>query len=141
MSDAFTKAAGPKGKYLKFKNVGDTFTIGVTGIEERQSRTYREGGLGDLEFYPSGDPIMEQVISGVELDEDYEAGEEVVLLVNKKLLRKRIGLAIKEAGGDMLEEGSIITVTYIGYGPKAKGQTFPPKDFAVEYELPEPEED
>lgn len=137
--DAFTKAAQPSGDFVKLKNVGDSVTIGVTGITERQSIDYNTKAP---KFFKSGDPIMEQWVQGVKLDPDtYEAGENVVLIVDKKLLRERIGHAIKEAGGAMLEEGSVLTVTYKGDGVAAKGSSYPPKDFIVSYELPDPEED
>jgi hypothetical protein len=137
--DAFTRAAQPNGDFVKFKSVGDSVTIGITGITERQSIDFNSKAP---KTFPSGDPIMEQWIAGVKLDpETYEGDEDVVLVVDKKLMRQRIGQAVIDAGGAVLEEGAVLTVTYKGDGVAPKGSSFAPKDFAVAYELPEAEEE
>lgn len=132
---SFLQAAQPKGKYVKFQNVGDSITMEITSYVKKQATEY---GTNELKFWPSGDPIYEEHISGLDFNAESEDEANVVLAVSKRLMRQRIGEALQKAGASDLLPGGILTVTYVGDGPKNPKASMPPKDFSAEFQLPEP---
>lgn len=137
MSNAFVAAASPKGKGIKFQSVGDSFTFQINApVTERQATEFQPGGGGALKFFPSGDPIMEQVITGLDVNAESEEEAAVALYVDKKLLRAAIGRALIEAGVNEPQVGGTLQVTFSGYG-HGQNPSNPPKDFTAKYWAPQ----
>lgn len=135
---SFLQAAQPKGKYIKFDTVGTEYTLEVQSYTKRQATDYTTKAP---KFYPnSGDPILEEHISCLDYGAQSADDAQVVLVVNKQLMRQRIGEALEKAGAGDLEQGGILTISYKGDGPKKPNAASPPKDFAVSYTLPEPQD-
>ncbi|GAA1411805.1 hypothetical protein AUR04nite_00840 [Glutamicibacter uratoxydans] len=130
MTNAFVAAATPSGKYAKFKTVGDSITLKITGkVTERQQREY---GTNEPKTFPSGDPIMEQLIPGLDLNAPSEEEAPTVLCVDKKTMRAAIGKALIEKNVGEPQVNGTIKVTFSGYGV-GKNPSNPPKDFTAEY--------
>lgn len=138
MSNPFAKAVAPKGKALKFNELGTEHTIQLTEpYTERQATEYVPGGgQGAPRFFPSGDPIMEQIITGLDYNAESEEEARAVMYVDKPAMRRAIGLALKEAQVDDLATGGVLTVKFSGYGV-ARGGNQPPKEFEASYVAPE----
>lgn len=139
MSNPFAKAVAPKGKALKFSEVGTEHTIQLTEpYTERQATEYVPGGgQGALKFYPkSGDPIMDQIITGLDYNAESEDEARAVMYVDKPAMRRAIGIALGEAEADDLRTGGVLTVKFTGYGV-AQGGNNPPKEFEAKYVAPE----
>lgn len=133
--DAFTSAASStSGKFVKFKQPGDEFTIQVTGVGERPDE-YK----GQPKLDKNGQQLMEQLIEGLDLNAASEAEAQVVLGVNKFRLRQSIGRAVLAAGGSTLQKGGTLRVVFTGYGVASQGN--PPMEFEAEYWLPEIDEE
>ncbi|WP_346921366.1 hypothetical protein [Glutamicibacter creatinolyticus] len=136
MSNAFVQSVQPKGKGLKFQKIGDEHTFQITGVTERQATEYVPGGQGAPKFFPSGDPIMEQVITGLDVNAASEDEAAVALYVDKKLLRQAIGRALLEAGVNEPQSGGTLRVRHSGFGV-GKNPANPPKDFEAQYWAPQ----
>lgn len=130
-------AVQPKGKAAKFGTIGDTITIQVTApVTEQQATTYVPGGRGEPKFFPSGDPIMDQVISGLDVNAASEEEAPSVIYVDKQAMRRAIGVALQAAGSNEIAVGSTLQVTFSGFGV-GKNPANPPKDFTVQYWAPQ----
>lgn len=136
MSNAFVQSIKPKGKAVKFSTVGDSITMQITDSTEQQAREYQPGGGGALKFFQkSGDPIMEQVLSGLDVNAASEEEAAVVLYVDKVLMRQAIGKALVAAGVGEPAKGGTLQVKFSGYGV-GKNPANPPKDFEATYWAP-----
>lgn len=138
MSNAFMNAVKPKGKAAKFATVGDSVTIQLTSeVTEQQARTYVPGGQGEPKFFPkSGDPIMDQVISGLDVNAETEEDAPTVIYVDKPAQRQAIGKALLEANVDNLHTGGTLELTFSGYGV-GRVASQPPKAFTAKYWAPQ----
>lgn len=138
MSNAFLAAVTPKGKSVKLPSVGSSFTGIISGpVTEQQETEYKPGGGGPLKFFPSGDPIMEQLIP---MDDVTAASKEEAastLYVSKQRMRAAIGRALQEAGVSDLQVGGTLQVTFTGYGT-GKNPANPPQEFEAKYQPPAP---
>lgn len=136
MSNAFVQSIAPKGKALKFNSKGDSHTFVINGVTERQATEYVPGGQGAPKFFPSGDPIMEQVITGLDVNAASEEEAAVALYVDKKLMRQAIGKALVAAGVGEPQVGGTLQIAFSGYGV-GKNPANPPKDFTAQYWAPQ----
>ena len=134
MSNPFTKAASPRGTILKFNEVGTEHTIQLTEpYTERQATEFvKGGGRGAPKFFPSGDPIMDQWISGLDYNAASEEEAQAIIIVDKVAMRRAIGKALGEAQADDMTTGGVLTVKFTGYGV-AQGGNQPPKEFEATY--------
>lgn len=103
---------------ISFKDakVGDSFTGVIAELETAQVRNYESG---EPEFWEDGNPKLQIVVT---LDTDYSTsseddGQRKVYLFGQKLQAAKS--ALKEAGVDKLEKGSVFTITYTGTKPAA----------------------
>lgn len=138
MSNPFSRAVQPRGTILKFKDVGTEHTIQLTEpYTERQATEYVPGGgKGSLKFFPSGDPVMDQWVGGLDYNAESEEDAKAILIIEKPAQRRAIGIALKEAQVEDLETGGVLTLKFTGYGV-AQGGNNPPKEFEASYVAPE----
>lgn len=134
MSNAFLKAAQPNGTFLKFKDAGTEHTIQVESVTERQATEY---GTNAPKTFPSGDPIMEQWISGQVWDEEKEDLVDATLVVSSPRMRRAIGRALIAEGASEPQAGGVLTVKFTGFGT-GKNPANPPKEYDAAYQAPEP---
>lgn len=136
MSNAFVNSVKPKGKSVKFQSVGAEITMQITGVSEQQATTYNLNGPGEPKFFPSGDKIMDQVVSGLDVNAESEEEAAVVLFVDKLAMRQAIGKALiaKDAGEPL--PGGTLRIKFTGFGV-GKNSANPPKAFEAEYWAPQ----
>lgn len=136
MSNAFVQSIQPKGKAIKFSKIGDSATFVINDVTERQATEYNPNGPGAPKFFPkSGDPIMEQVITGLDVNAASEDEAAVALYVDKKLMRQAIGKALVAAGVGEPAKGGTLQIKFSGYGV-GQNPSNPPKDFEATYWAP-----
>lgn len=134
MSNAFTNSIKPRGNWLKFnQEVGQSYTIEVIGVSERQARDFE---TKEPKTFKDGNPIMEQVIEGLDYNAESEDEARAILLIDKAAQRQAIGRAIIEADASDLEAGGVLELTWTGYGV-GKNAANPPKAFEAKYTAPE----
>ncbi len=135
MTNPFIQAAQPSGDFLKFKEVGTEHTLKIDNVTERQATDYNS--KQPLYYPKSGDPIMEQWISGQYWDEEKEELVNAIIVVSSKRMRAAIGEAMIAAEVTELQSGGVLRVKFTGYGQGANSAN-PPKEYEAEYTAPEP---
>lgn len=137
MDNFFSSATGPRGKFVKLKDKGDTITMEITDITTRPFVPY---GENTPKRDKNGNEVIEALISGMDYAAETEEEASVVLPVNKFAMRQAIGKAVEDAGGSEPQAGGVLTVTCEGDGVALKPGAYPPKAFSATYQLPEPSE-
>lgn len=104
---------------ISFKDakVGDAFTGTITGLETSQVRNYEDSTI--LETWPDGSPKLQVVVTLATdyADNEEDDGERKLYLFGQKLAAAKA--ALKEAGLDKLELGTVLTITYSGTKPSS----------------------
>lgn len=134
MASSFVAAASPKGRTVKFANIGDEFTGIISAPVVLKQAT--EFGTGALKFYPkSQDPIMEEVISLDDVSAPSKEEAASTIYVSSPKMRQAIGEAIIAAGADDLNVGGTLQLKFTGHGT-GKNPSQPPKLYAAKYVAP-----
>lgn len=131
----FVQAAqsGNTGKFVKFKQQGDTFTGIISApVVMKQATEY---GTKAPKFFPSGDPILEEWINLDDVTAPTKEEAASTLVVGYQAMRKAIGEAIIAAGATDLQVGGTLQVTRTGYGV-GKNPSNPPISWSARYEPP-----
>ena len=121
------------GKGAKFPEVGTVVRGTIAAVP--QSRQATKMGSGELEFYPSGDPVIEVPITlqTDEREDDNDDGKRTVYA------SRRLWGAIKsavQASGGKLEVGGTLAVEYYGDGEPPQPGFHAPKLYRAEYKQP-----
>lgn len=136
MTSSFVAAVTPKGKSVKFVSVGDEFTGKISAPVVLKQAT--EFGSNAPKFYPkSGDPIMEEIISLLDLNAPSEEEAPSTLYVSSPKMRQAIGEAILAAGATDLQVGGTLQLKFTGHGT-GKNPSQPPKLYSARYAPPAP---
>lgn len=126
------------GKSFKFDRPGDSVTGVVKSAEIRQRTNY---DTGELETWQDGKPVNQYVIElATDLRDAQEPTDDGVRTVYVKAWgdqKADLRRAVRAAGVDDLD-GSVLTMTYTGDQPPARGQRgFPTKLYSFKIEAPQ----
>lgn len=125
-------ASSVSGKFVKFENPGDEIVMQVTDYSERPAEYKGKPVLNSKQ-----EQVVEAVIEGLDINAASAETAAVVLTARAWRQQKAIGRAVQEAGALDLQKGGTLRVEFTDWGV-GEGQT-PPKEWAAEYWLPEPE--
>lgn len=130
MSDDFMGGGG--GKSVPLDNVGDSVTGIVIGPPDKRPSLDDDG---NPRTWPSGDIRFVWVVPiATDLrdpDDPFDEGERALWLKWKSL--EAVQKAIRAAGAKTIEVGGQITLTLVGFGPKASPKHNPPKLYSAVY--------
>ena len=134
MSDTWNDLLSADASAFKFENIGDTAKGKVIRAERRQ-QTDPEG---NAKTFPSGDPMMQLVIT-IELDDGSETA--IYAKGGKYDIAEGKGTAmlpaIQEAvKGQDFRAGGLLAVQYSGNGKKTNPAFSAPKLYTVQYKAP-----
>jgi hypothetical protein len=125
----------------KFEQIGATLIGTVTEISDLRQAT--KFGTNDPDFWPSGEPIM-QVVVTLQTDERDPADEHdrgvrnlyVTVSFKEGGQLWAIKQALKAAGAEDLEVGGKLALRYVGNDPESKNPANPRKVYEARYQLP-----
>ena len=134
MSDSWNDLLSADASAFKFEQIGDTVKGKVVRAEKRQ-QTDPDGGL---KTFPSGDPMMQLVIT-LELDDGTETA--VYAKGGKYEIAEGKGTAMLPAiqaavAGQDFRAGGQLAVQYSGNGKKTNPAFSAPKLYSVQYKAP-----
>lgn len=135
MSDgnATLMAGGLKG--VSFPVVGTTATCRITGEPVSRQVTNTKG---ELQTFPSGDPVMQVVVLCVTDQRDPltpdDRGERNLYIKNRMIAAVRD--AVRRAGASGLQPGGVLVVTFTGEEPPKVRGNDPTKLYAAHYTPP-----
>jgi hypothetical protein len=123
---------GNAAKAFKFDAIGDVAQGTVISTVVRQ---VTKMGTGELEFFKSGDPKWQIIVTlQTTLREDPDDDGQRTLYV-KSYMFSAVRQAVAATGADDLERGGYLTVVHTGLGEAERGLN-PPKLFSAEYKRP-----
>ncbi|WP_314325479.1 hypothetical protein [Paenarthrobacter ilicis] len=144
--DAFKKKA--PGKFAKFLQPGATTAGIITEIsDQKQAKKFNRDpkAARELDFWPSGDPVMEVWISLQTQERDPQDPEDtgirvVVVTVNQKAGGQLAAImdACEAAGAETPLPGGLLAITFTGFDPNSENAQNPRKLYAARYQLPAP---
>lgn len=135
MSDAneFLMSGGLKG--VPFPSIGTTVVCRIIGEPEKRQVTNTKG---EIQLFPSGDPVMQVVIAvNTDLrdpDNPQDTGDRSLYIKNRMLGAVRE--AVRAAGANGLLPGGVLTVSFIGEEPPKVRGNDPTKLYAAHYVAP-----
>jgi pyruvate/2-oxoglutarate dehydrogenase complex dihydrolipoamide acyltransferase (E2) component len=119
-------------KAFKFDAIG---TVAQGTVVNWVVKQVTKMGSGELEFFPSGDPKWQIIVTlQTTMREDADDDGRRALYV-KSFMFKAVKDAIAATGAEDFEQGGYLTVVHTELGQPEKGMS-PPKLFSAEYKRP-----
>ena len=144
--DAFKKRA--PGKFAKFLQPGATAAGVITEIsDQKQATKFNRDPKAkrELDFWPSGDPVMEVWITLQTQERDPQDPEDtglrvVVVTVNQKAGGQLAAImdACEAVGAETPLPGGFLAITFTGFDPNSENAQNPRKLYAANYQAPAP---
>lgn len=142
--DAFKKRASSS--FATFQTAGATVAGPITEISDQKQATKwnpDKNAKRELDFWPSGDPVMEVWIT-VQTQERNPQDEEdtglrsIVITVNQKAGGQLAAImdACEAAGVPAPAVGGFLALTFTGFDPESKNPQNPRKLYAAKYQAP-----
>lgn len=116
----------PAGSTAKFPTPGTSVCGVVEAVTERHATEF---GTGKPKYWPSGDPVIEHVIT-LRQDDDERA-----VIYAKPEQQRAIRKAVTMSGAHSFETGARLTLTYVGDDPASKA-AIKKKLYEATYEAP-----
>jgi len=138
-AEQFLMGGGGGAPGVKFTNIGDSVS-GIVTDEPKVQPQFKYNKPGEVETWPSGDPI-EQLLIPLYTQlrdpaiEDDDGQRTLYVKGNGRALREALKEAISAAGARGAEIGGVLTVQYSG----GKGVEGDPKQYRAQYQRPTPE--
>jgi|SRR5215469_7507154 len=125
-------ALAPQAKYpsAKFPSLGTEYEGEI--VEPPVSRQAKKFNSSELDYWPSGDPVMTTKIV-LKLDSD----DSTVAVYAQKELAKAVTKALVEAEAADVEMGGRLKVKYSANDPESKNPAQPRKLYEAKYTPPE----
>lgn len=144
--DAFKKRE--PGKFAQFPQPGATVAGTITEISDQKQATKWNPdpkAKRELDFWPSGDPVMEVWVTVQTQDRDPQDPEDtglrtIVITVNQKKGGQLAAIidACEAAGAETPLVGGFLVLTMVGYDPESKNAQNPRKLYQAQYRPPAP---
>lgn len=144
--DAFKKRAS--GKFAQFHQPGATAAGTITEIsDQKQASKWNPDPKAkrELDFWPSGDPVLEVWITLQTNDRDPQDPEDtglrlIVVTVNQKAGGQLAAImdACEAAGAETPLPGGFLALTFTHLDPESKNPQNPRKLYAAKYQAPAP---
>ncbi|WGM21836.1 hypothetical protein QEH68_06590 [Paenarthrobacter sp. OM7] len=144
--DAFKKRGNSK--FKKFEQPGDTVAGVITEISDQKQATKfnpNPQAKRELDFWPSGDPVMEVWITFQTQERDPQDPEDTglrtdIVTVNQKAGGKLAAImdACEAVGAPTPLPGGFLAVTFTGFDPQSQNPQNPRKLYAAQYQPPAP---
>ncbi|MHC6592401.1 hypothetical protein [Arthrobacter sp. C152] len=136
------------GKFAKFATPGATVAGTITEISDQKQATKWNPdpkAPRELDFWPSGDPVMEVWITVQTQDRDPQDPEDtgqrtIVVTVNQKAGGPLAAIidACEQAGVESPLPGGFLALTFTQFDPESKNPQNPRKLYAAKYQAPAP---
>ncbi|KQR01463.1 hypothetical protein ASF74_07820 [Arthrobacter sp. Leaf145] len=144
--DAFKKRGNSK--FVKFGQPGDTVAGTITEISDQKQATKfnpNPQAKRELDFWPSGDPVMEVWITLQTQERDQQDPEDTGLRTTVVTVNQKAGgqlAAIMDACEAVKAPtplpGGFLAVTFTGFDPQSQNPQNPRKLYAAQYQVPAP---
>lgn len=144
--DAFKKRS--PGKFAQFPQPGATVAGTIKEISDQKQATKWNPdpkAKRELDFWPSGDPVMEVWVTVQTQDRDPQDPEDtglrtIVVTVNQKQGGQLAAIidACEAAGAETPLPGGFLALTFTHFDPESKNQQNPRKVYAAKYQAPAP---
>lgn len=117
-----------RGRAAKWETVGTVRKVQLSNIEQRQMFKF---GTQTPDTWPSGDPKMQWVFSGI----DPDTGEDIAIYAKPGRMENAIFDAFKTAQAKP-EDGGILAVQWTGEVPASQPGLAPAKTWSAQYKAP-----
>lgn len=144
--DAFKKRG--QSKFATFTQPGATVAGTITEISDQKQATKwnpDKNAKRELDFWPSGDPVMEVWITVQTQERDPQDPEDtglraIVITVNQKPGGQLAAImdACEAIGADTPLPGGFLALTFTHFDPESKNPQNPRKLYAAKYQAPAP---
>ncbi|QLE71095.1 hypothetical protein FGW37_05290 [Streptomyces rectiverticillatus] len=120
----------------RFERIGSAVTGYISGKPKVQQMT--DFTTSEPLTWPNGEPKLQMIVTMAtdQVDPAVEGDDGMRRIYVKGQMKKAVADAVRQAGARGLEEGGLLTVTYVRDGRKTNPKFKAPKEYSATYQRP-----